>query len=133
MKPVFADTVYFLALLNAADQWHSHARALSANPPGPLVTSEFILLEVGDALSRPGDHVRFARLLQLLRAQSDVSIVSLSHELFEMSCELHARREDKEWSLTDCTSFVVMRSSGLTEALTSDHHFTQAGFAILMA
>lgn len=133
MKPVFADTVYFLALLNAADQWHSHARALSANPPGPLVTTEFVLPEVGDALSRPGDHVRFARLLQLLRAQSDVRIVPISQQLFDGGCTLHAQREDKEWSLTDCTSFVVMHSNGLSEALTSDHHFTQAGFNILMS
>jgi len=85
MKPVFADTVYFLALLNAADQWHSQARALSANPPGPLVTSEFVLLEVGDALSRPGDHVRFARLLQLLRAQSDVRISKTRAKAFLFS------------------------------------------------
>jgi hypothetical protein len=65
MSAVFADTVYFLALLNPADQWHGCARDLSAQPPGALVTTEFIMMEVGDALSRPADRLRFARLLEL--------------------------------------------------------------------
>jgi hypothetical protein len=55
-----------------------------------------------------------------------------SGELFHHGCELHARRSDKEWSLTDCTSFVVMRERGVERALTSDHHFAQAGFQVLM-
>jgi uncharacterized protein len=41
-------------------------------------------------------------------------------------------RRDKEWSLTDCISFVVMKERGLTEALTADHHFEQAGFKALL-
>jgi len=46
--------------------------------------------------------------------------------------ELYARRPDKSWSLTDCISFVVMTDRGLTEALTGDHHFEQAGFRALL-
>ena len=132
MSAVFADTVYFLALLNHADQWHAAARGLSATPQGALVTTEFILMEVGDGLSRPEDRLRFARLLELLRAQPDVEIVPASHQLFGQGCELHAQRPDKDWSLTDCTSFVVMRAMGLEAALTADHHFVQAGFSVLM-
>lgn len=132
MSAVFADTVYFLALLNPADQWHARARELSTNPPGTLVTTDFIMLEVGDGLSRPQDRPRFARLLDLLREQSDVEVVPASHALFEQGCALHAERLDKDWSLTDCTSFVVMKARGLERALTVDHHFAQAGFSTLM-
>ena len=132
MNVVFADTVYFLALLNPMDQWHVRARELSRKPPGPLLTTEFVLMEVGDGLSHPDNRGRFARLLQLLRAQADVDIIPSSSELFRQGCELHARRPDKEWSLTDCTSFVVMRERGVEQALTSDHHFVQAGFQLLM-
>ena len=132
MKPVFADTVYFLALLNPTDQYHRQARALSGQPPGPLLTTEFILTEVGDGLSRPENRVRFAHLLRLLRAQMDVQIIPASSELFLQGCELHAQRPDKEWSLTDCTSFVVMKERGLEDALTADHHFEQAGFRVLI-
>lgn len=132
MTTVFADTVYFLALLNASDQWHTRARILSLDPPGLLLTSEFVLMEVGDALSRPADRPRFAALLQLLRRQADVEIVPASRQLFAEGCELHAGRLDKDWSLTDCTSFVVMRTHDVESALTSDHHFVQAGFKVLM-
>ena len=133
MNAVFADTVYFLALLNPADQWHPRARALSLQRSGSLLTSEFVLTEVGDGLSQPENRGRFARLIELLRTQADVEIVPASGELFRQGCELHAQRRDKEWSLTDCTSFVVMQARGVELALTSDHHFAQAGFRMLMA
>ena len=132
MKIVFADTVYFLALVNTADRLHRQARTLSLSPPGRLLTTEFVLTEVGDALSRPENRARFAQLLQLLRAQPDVEVVAATSGLFGRGCELHAQRPDKEWSLTDCISFVVMQQHGITAALTSDHHFQQAGFQLLM-
>ena len=132
MKAVFADTVYFLALLNPADQLHLEARGLNLQPPGSLLTTEFVLTEVGDGLSRPENRPRFERLLQLLRTQPDVEIVPASSELFCQGCDMHARSPDKEWSLTDCTSFAVMKERAIEEALTSDHHFEQAGFRLLM-
>jgi len=46
---------------------------------------------------------------------------------------LYQQRPDKEWGLTDCISFVVMQEQGISEAFTSDHHFTQAGFTILLS
>jgi predicted nucleic acid-binding protein len=71
-------------------------------------------------------------LLELLRSQSDVEIVPAGSELFRQGCDLHARRPDKEWSLTDCTSFAVMKERAIERALTSDQHFAQAGFQVLM-
>ena len=132
MKAVFADTVYFLAILNSADQFHRRARALSLELSGPLLTTEFVLIEVGDGLSFMENRLRFAHLMQLLRSQADVEIVPASSQLFRRGCELHSQRPDKEWSLTDCTSFVVMKERNIEEALTSDHHFEQAGFRLLM-
>jgi uncharacterized protein len=132
MNTVFADTAYFIALLNPADQWHACARDLSQNAPGRLLTTEFVLMEVGDGMSQPENRGRFARLLELLRNQSDAEIVRASTELFRQGCDVHARRPDKEWSLTDCTSFAVMNGRAIERALTSDHHFVQAGFQVLM-
>ena len=128
MKPVFADTVSFLALLNPADQFHRQALAFSQRPPGPLLTTEFVLIEVGDAMSRSENRPRYARLLQLLRQQPDVEILPATSARFQHGCELHAQRPDKDWSLTDCLSFLAMQERSLEEALTSDHHFEQAGF-----
>jgi predicted nucleic acid-binding protein len=132
MKAVFADTVYFLALLNPLDQFHRQSRELSLQRGRSLLTSEFVLMEVGDGLSRPENRSRFALLLNLLRAQSDVEIIPASREMFRKACELHSQRPDKEWSLTDCTSFILMKERDIEEALTSDHHFTQAGFQPLL-
>jgi len=60
-------------------------------------------------------------------------VVRATTELIERGKELYRRRPDKEWPLTDCISFVVMQDEGLTEALTGDHHFEQAGFKALLA
>jgi predicted nucleic acid-binding protein len=132
MKAVFADAVYFLALVNPADQLHHSATQLSLEHLGPMLTTEFVLTEVGDGMSRPANRSRFAQLMRTLQDQPDVEIVRASADLFRRGCELHAQRLDKEWSLTDCTSFVVMEERGLVDALTSDHHFQQAGFRPLM-
>jgi len=68
-----------------------------------------------------------------LRASPDVRIIGPSEELFSRGLELYRQRPDKEWSLTDCISFVVMRDEQLSEALTGDRHFEQAGFKSLLA
>jgi len=71
-------------------------------------------------------------LLNSLHAAPGVEIVASDSGLFDRGCQLYLSRLDKEWSLTDCISFVVMRERGLSDALTSDNHFEQAGFRALM-
>lgn len=132
MKPVFGDTAYFLALLNARDHLHPQALELSENPPGPLVTSEWVLTELGNALSAPPARERFMQLIASLREEADVEIVPASHDLFNRGCVLFAQRPDKAWSLTDCLSFVIMQERDLKDALTADQHFEQAGYRRLM-
>lgn len=132
MKPVFGDTSYFLALVNARDHWHAQALTLSRQPPGPLLTTEWVLMELGNALASPPARDKFSRLVATLQAQPDVAIVVASHEIFARALALFAQRADKAWSLTDCTSFVVMREHGVESALTADQHFEQAGFRRLM-
>jgi predicted nucleic acid-binding protein len=132
MKAVFGDTVYFLALLYARDQFHRQAVELSEHPPGPLVPTEWILTELADALAVPPARERFVQLLGMLRGEPEVEIVPASHELFERGCVLFGQRKDKAWSLTDGVSFVVMRDRGLETALTADQHFEQAGFRRLI-
>ena len=129
---VFGDTVHFIALLSTGDRWHARAVAIGQQHPGPLVTTEWILTEVGDAFSHPTSRRKFIRLLDLLKEQPDVEIVPSTSDLFQRGTEFFAARPDKEWSLTDCISFVAMAEHDITDALTSDHHFEQAGFRILL-
>lgn len=132
MKPVFADTFYFLAVLHLDDVAHARALSLSETCTDPLLTTAWVLTEVADALAIPGTRESFPRLLAALRSDPACTIVPPTQSLFDQGVELYAERPDKGWSLTDCISFVVMRQQGITQALTGDHHFEQAGFTALL-
>jgi len=97
-----------------------------------IVTTEFILLELGNACARAGDHADFLALVAGMRASPRVKIIPLSSELFNRGLARMRERSDKNWSLTDCISFVVMEDEGLRGALTGDQHFEQAGFKALL-
>jgi uncharacterized protein len=133
MKAVFADTFYFLALLNERDAAHNRAVSVSRTTGLRLVTTEFVLLELADALCRPGQREEALALWNLVQMEPAFRLVTATSELIQRGRELYRGRPDKEWSLTDCISFVVMQDEQLGEALTGDRHFEQAGFKILLA
>ena len=127
MNAVFADTFFYLALL--AESEPAHERALAESKiPRPIVTTEFVLLELGNSCARAEDHADFLALVAGMRASPRVKIIPLSSELLNRGLARMRERNDKDWSLTDCISFVVMEDENLHEALTGDHHFEQAGF-----
>ena len=97
-----------------------------------MVTTAWILTELADGMAGPLDRQTFVRFHEALNADPDVTIVAPDAALFADGLALYARRPDKEWSLTDCISFVVMQRHGLTDALTGDRHFEQAGFKALL-
>ncbi len=132
MDPVFADTSFYLALLNPQDLAHVNARQVGEQLHRPVLLTDFILLELGNSLSRASQRELFSKLSPHLRRHPNVHIVPASRDLLDRGFDLFSRRMDKEWSLTDCISFVVMREAGLTEALTTDHHFEQAGYHALL-
>ncbi len=70
--------------------------------------------------------------LKDIQANPQMRIIPPDQTLFEEGIQLYTNRSDKAWSLTDCISFVVMQREGITEALTGDHHFEQAGFTTLL-
>ncbi len=132
MKPVFADTSFYVALFSPSDVHHEKAVRLAREIRRPVVVTEFVLLELANALARASSRKLFVDLLQKLRVAPNVKVIGISAELFEGGFTLYAGRADKDWSMTDCVSFVVMKSEEITEALTADHHFEQAGFIALL-
>ncbi len=132
MIPVFADTAFYLALLNADDELHPRVAAIVPGFNGRMVTTVWVLTEVADALSRSAFRETVVGFIDALRADPQITVVPASQQLFDRGFDLFRRRPDKEWSLTDCISFVVMEEHRIAEALTGDHHYEQAGFRILL-
>lgn len=129
----FADTYAFIAWLNAKDADHVRVGAYFDNPSGRFVTTEWVLLEVADAFSTPPARSTVVRFLRTVRTHPLFEVVPYDTTVFRAGFDLFAARPDKAWSLTDCISFAVMTARGLTDALTADRHFTQAGLRAVFA
>jgi len=135
MKSVFADADYWVALLNPREDLHDKARQVSARlHPVRIVTSEMVLVEVLNILGSRGDLIRgkACEAVQRLRENPNVTVVPQSSAQFAEALAFFCGHRDKEWSQTDSASFLLMRETGITEALTHDHHFAQAGFKALL-
>jgi len=132
---VFLDSSYAIALSSSSDAFHEKAVTLADELEAAktrLVTTRAVVLEIGNALSNQRYRQVAVRLLAALEADPNVEIVPLSEDLYAQAAKLYRERSDKEWGLTDCGSFVVMQERGITEALTTDGHFQQAGFQVLL-
>jgi predicted nucleic acid-binding protein len=132
MSVVFADSFDFIALSNPSDGHHAAAFRAAESLTSQLLTTHYVLIEVADALSAPRFRADVAQFLRQLAVDPGTVIIGPDIPLYERGLDLYARRPDKAWSLTDCLSFVVMADHGLTEALTGDNHFEQAGFHALL-
>lgn len=133
MKVVFADTGYWEAVLNPNDKLHVKAQQVSASlGKVRLLTTEMVLDELLAALSRVPVRPFAISGVQAIRSNPNVEVIPQTSLQFSAGFELYRSMADKEWSLTDCVSFNVMRERGMTEALAHDRHFEQASFVALL-
>ena len=132
MKQLFADSFFFIALLSERDACHHRAAEVSRESGAVIVTTRWVLAEVADALCAPAWRGRAGAFVGFVLTAPGFLVQGGSDELFARGMELYRGRPDKEWSLTDCISFVVMADEGLSEALTGDRHFEQAGYKALL-
>jgi uncharacterized protein len=135
MNNLFVDTSGWIALVNRSDSLHAAATLVyneRFSQGWNFVTHVGVMLEVGNGLSM----IRLRRLAVQLKSRLDASarvvIEPLDDDLYEAGWQLYESRADKDWGIVDCISFVLMQRLGLQEALTADHHFTQAGFSKLL-
>jgi len=132
---VFADTLYFIAVINPQDQWRDQAtNAEAIVRESRIVTTETVLLEMLNFTAGYGPNLRkaVASFVRDLLQDEDVDVIPHTGELFLTGLALYESRPDKGYSLTDCISMVVMRELNITEVLTHDRHFTQEGFTLLL-
>ena len=128
---VFADTFYWLALARPRDSWHAAvSRWAAANASTTLVTTDEVLAEFLNTLAGAG-RAYAAATVHDIRNDPQAFVLPQTRADFDATLALYEARPDKGYSLTDCRSMLAMRSLGLTEVLTNDHHFTQEGFTIL--
>ncbi|MEH2433497.1 MAG: PIN domain-containing protein [Nostoc sp.] len=130
---LFLDTVFIQALLNKRDQYHPQAKAFlpRVRAATSVWVTEAILVEVGNALgavNRPGT----VQFIQQCYKTANLQVVTVDTSLLARALQLYNERPDKTWGLTDCISFTVMWEKSLTDAVTADLHFVQAGFRALL-
>ncbi len=128
----FADTSFYVALFNPRDEAHAEARRYATQADLSVVTTAWVLTELANYLADTPNRGLFASFVRDLRRKPQVTIVPPDNDLFDEGIRLYDEREDKTWSLTDCMSILVMQRYGLRDALTTDHHFEQAGFGALL-
>jgi len=132
LAEAFIDTSFVVALINQRDQYHVQAVELASQfDKKSLVTTDAVLLEIGNALARNFKEASI-QIIEYFLTSDEVEIIPLNTQLFARAFELYRSHLDKSWGLIDCVSFVVMRDFGLSESLTADKHFEQAGFAVLL-
>lgn len=133
MRSIFADTWFFIAWLDPDDARHQEALDWLEKSSDFIITTRWVLTELANALGGTPLRRCTATLLQSIETDPFFTVIQASDNLYLRGLKLYASRSDKNWSLTDCISFVVMQEQEITEALTGDHHFEQAGFRPLFA
>lgn len=133
--PVFVDSAAWIALLHRGDSLHARAVEVYRRLVGEdrkLLTTSLILIEVASAFAVISRRHLAIQLEERYRQTEIGELVWIDEDLYRRGWKLYRERPDKEWSLVDCTSFIVMQERDVVEALTSDHHFEQAAFRKLL-
>lgn len=126
------DTGFLSALLNPRDALHARAKLLLLKNQSRLVLTEAVYFEVINQFSKaPLRHLSGFAHCWIFEGRR-VEFIPSTRETNSAAWELFVRHRDKEWSLTDCVSFVIMRQRGLVNAFAHDIHFEQAGFVPLL-
>ena len=132
---LFLDASLAIALSIESDERHLRAMELSQQvekAERSIVTTAAVLLEIGNILASERYRSGAAIIVRETLEDPDIVVVDVDNELFARGLEHFEQHSDKTWGLVDCISFVVMRERGITEALTADRHFVQAGFRALL-
>ncbi len=135
MKPIFVDISGWIGLVNISDSLHESASSSyhSNYVDGCyFVTHSGIMLEMGNSLSSVRLRTSALGLKQKLEKSERVEIVEIDQNLYQAGWNLFSERPDKEWGIVDCISFELMKRMDISEALTADRHFEQAGFIKLL-
>lgn len=133
MRKIFLDTGGVLATVNKRDALHKKAVELNEKLESEqvqFITTDYVLVEICNALSK---HKSLAlKTLENFQTSEDIRIIKITDDVFDQAIAMYTKYSDKDWGLTDITSFLVMQQEKTREAFTGDHHFQQFGFKALL-
>jgi len=125
---VFMDTYGLIAWINTRDAAHQPVKSYLDAYSGRIVTTAWVLLEFADAFSLSSTKPFAIEAIKRIHRLPMFVVVGFDAAVYQAGFDLYEARSDKDWSLTDCIFFAVMTQRRLSDALTADHHFEQAGF-----
>lgn len=125
---IFIDSGYLIALIRKRDKFHPAALEAAELYSGPFLTTDLILMELANSLSKPPYRKTVVTVIEKIQADSNTTVVPFSSEGMSKAFSMFKSRGDKTWGLVDCFSFVVMKEKRIKQALTFVDHFRQAGF-----
>lgn len=133
--PVYVDTAALMALVHKRDSFHKKSITVykelhSRNTE--FVTTNAVLLEIGNAFSRSSQKPLATSVFRLVNDSPFWEVLPVDGNWFAKGMELFQKRIDKDWSQTDCIGIVVAEAYTVKNIFTSDKHFKQAGFNILL-
>ncbi|MBF0564903.1 MAG: PIN domain-containing protein [Nitrospirae bacterium] len=134
-RSIFIDTTAWLALINKSDDFFNKACSIRdelLKDGCHFFVTNYIIVEIANSLSRKVWRNRAISLINFIYNSDDIEVIEVNKEIYNQALEIYKHRQDKEWGLTDCTSFIVMSTNGIAEAFTNDRHFEQAGFIALL-
>jgi predicted nucleic acid-binding protein len=134
-RDVFLDTSGLYALVDKNDEWHDKAARVVRQilqSRRKLITTDQIIIETVNLSVARKSHFVGKRVLDLVEQSAGISVEWLGSVRFDAAKAFYRKHSDHAFSFTDCTSFIVMQELHLTEALTSDNHFSQARFRALL-
>lgn len=135
MRKIFADTAVLIALCNKSDNFHHQAFAVSQQllqTNRKFITTNLILAEFANTFSKARYKSLAIDMLEVIHDSPFRDCIIADKRLMQKGIDLFKKMRDKDWSLVDCVSMVVADELRITEIFTTDHHFIQAGFTVLL-
>src|SRR3990172_538844 len=134
-KSVFVDSFAWIAAINKSDNYHDVTLRIIADLLGKnskLFTTNYVIIETINALSKKEYRNTVVEFIHKLEKSPSVEIIGITEDTYSNAWKLYQERMDKDWGITDCTSFEVMRMFNIKRAFTNDKHFEQAGFSLMV-
>jgi predicted nucleic acid-binding protein len=135
MRGIFVDSFAWIAAINKSDNYHAAALRIVEDllsKRAKLITTNYVIIETVNALSKVEFRKTVIEFINKLEKSPSVEIIKITEDIYDRAWRLYQQRMDKDWGITDCTSFEVMKMFNLKRAFTNDKHFKQSGFSLVM-